>query len=493
MNCNMMERGAPPAPGAEPVPGIRLVRRIGVGGSGEVWRAEGAGGFPIAVKIVPLSGPRSAAHLRGVDIARAVRHPNLLAGFGAWIDDERLILAMELADGSLWDRFLDARAHGLLGIPRVELIDALAQAARAVDYLNDPRHVSGSRGGLGIQHRDLKPQNILLVGGGVKVADLGAARWMEEDVTGHTGTQWTPAYAAPEFFLGATSRHSDQYSLAVTYCHLRAGRLPFAGEPGYVMAGHLMREPDLSTLDEPERPIVARALAKRPEDRWPSCRVLVESLRAAIPPAAPALPPSRAIAKACLVWPERIVASLAEAAPAVTYATADAAPADLADDSVWDDAPPSGFDTVDGPGPFCHDDDLVPDLAGPIRRRREGIAVAAFVLMGGLALGSSGLLHPSPPQLAPKPPTSAIVRAVPPPSSSPSGLAPVVRRTVARVVLPLIVNPTVPRQFETAIAARGAAPTAGSVEKPPGVEALAEPPPSIRREEAAAGTPAVGR
>ena len=141
--------GRPPVPGAEPVPGIRLVRRVGVGGSGEVWKAEGAGGFPIAVKIVPLSGTRSAAHLRGLDIARTVRHPNLLANFGAWVDDERLILAMELADGSLWDRFLEARDRGFRGIPRDELVDALAEAARGVDYLNDPRHMLGGRGGPG--------------------------------------------------------------------------------------------------------------------------------------------------------------------------------------------------------------------------------------------------------------------------------------------------------------------------------------------------------
>jgi hypothetical protein len=58
------------------------------------------------------------------------------------------------------------------------------------------------------------------------------------------------------------------------------------------------------------------------------------------------------------------------------------------------------------------------------------------------------------------------------------------------MVLPLIVNPTVPRQFEAVVAASGAPPTARSGEKPPEVDALAEPRPSIRREEAAARTPA---
>ncbi len=513
MNCSTRELGAPPAPGAEPVPGIRLVRRIGVGGSGEVWKAEGAGGFPVAVKIILLSGARSAAHLRGLDIARTVRHPNLLANFGAWADDERLILAMELADGSLWDRFLEARDRGLRGIPRDELIDALAEAARGVDYLNDPRHERDGRGGLGVQHRDLKPQNILLVGGGVKVADFGAARWMEDEVTSHTGLQWTPAYAAPEFFLGATSRNSDQYSLAVTYCHLRTGRLPFTGDPGYVMAGHLMREPDLTMLDEPERAAVARALSKRPEARWPSCRAFVEALRtAAVPVSVPVPAPApRAVARACLVWPEHIASTLAEAAPALTYATADAAPHDDADDSVWDDAPPSGYDTIDGPGaaafaPIPDDEDGFPST--PAFGRRQGVAIAAFLLMGGLALWASGLVRtaprrpghrPAPPALAFRRPAAAPIRerasavpelrrvalrpaapgpaaalvraeaaAAPKSAGAARGIAPALGRTLARLVLPLIANPTVPRRFAVLAASEATPPTEG--------EAVVEPP-----------------
>jgi hypothetical protein len=131
--------------------------------------------------------------------------------------------------------------------------------------------------GRGIRLRDIKPQNLFLVGGGVKVGDLGLARRLERSVAPHTGSM-TLAYAPPEFFQGQVAQTSDQYSLAVTYCLLRGGRLPFAGSPAQVVHGHLHRAPNLTMLPPPERPAVARALAKRPRDRWPSCARFAEAI-----------------------------------------------------------------------------------------------------------------------------------------------------------------------------------------------------------------------
>jgi formylglycine-generating enzyme required for sulfatase activity len=88
----------------------------------------------------------------------------------------------------------------------------------------------------------------------------------------------TPAYAAPEFFYGQATRWSDQYSLAVTYCQLRGGQLPFRGNLFQLMQGHTQNPPDLTMLPERERPAVTRALAKKPAERWASCRTLVEAL-----------------------------------------------------------------------------------------------------------------------------------------------------------------------------------------------------------------------
>ncbi len=265
-------------PGSEPVPGYRLVSQIGSGGAGDVWQAEAPGGLRVALKIVPLGdglGRREMANLR---ILRAIRHPNLLAYFGAWQTEGRLIIGMELADRSLWDRFIEARRIGLAGIPRDELLGILGDVARVVDFLNEPRHELEGRGGVAIHHRDIKPQNIMLIGHGVKVADFGLSCLDEPPASGRSQCGLTFAYAAPELFRGRVSAAADQYSLAITYAQLRTGRLPFVGPPAAVMMGHLFGEPDLSNLPDPERPAIARALAKNPTERWPDCRTLVAAL-----------------------------------------------------------------------------------------------------------------------------------------------------------------------------------------------------------------------
>jgi serine/threonine protein kinase len=252
--------------GMKPLPDYELVSLLGRGGYGEVWKAHGPGGFDVALKFIRF-GTAVPVEERALELMRSVKHPHLLPIFGAWRKDKFLIIAMELGAGTLMQRLQESKNKGEDGIPFDVLKEFLGDAAKAIDYLNER----------GIQHRDVKPQNLLLVGGGVKVADFGLAKFLEQSVASNSGAL-TPGYAAPEFFNGHTSQQSDQYSLAITYCQLRGGRLPFHGNPAQLMAGHLMQPPDLTMLPPAERPAVARALAKKPEERWPNCRTFADEL-----------------------------------------------------------------------------------------------------------------------------------------------------------------------------------------------------------------------
>jgi serine/threonine protein kinase len=264
----------------EVLPGYVLSRRLGRGGFGEVWAASGPGGVPVALKFLSLDERAGAVEARALESLKLVKHPHTISLFGIWYDADLLVVGMELAEGSLTDALRGAVEGGQAGIPIGQLIEHMREAAKGIDFLNEPRHALDGKSGVSILHGDIKPHNLLLVGGAVKVADFGLARTLERSVASKSGGM-TVAYAPPEFFRGQATRQSDQYSLAVSYCQLRTGALPFPGTPHQMMAGHVNHPPGLTALSERERPVVARALAKRPEDRWSDCRNFVEELVAA--------------------------------------------------------------------------------------------------------------------------------------------------------------------------------------------------------------------
>jgi formylglycine-generating enzyme required for sulfatase activity/serine/threonine protein kinase len=283
--------------GAEPLPGYTLDALLGRGGFGEVWRATAPGGFQVALKFLAVSGEEGSRELAALRFLVNLRDSNLLSLHGVWKLPGFHLLAMELADGTLMDRLKECLKQGLPGIPRDELLRYFRQAAAGIDFLNEPRHDLDGSGPVSIQHGDIKPQNLLIVGSGVKVADFGLLRMLRTPAGSlETGTL-TVLYAAPELFSRRIARQSDQYSLAVTWCQLRSGRPPFEGSATEVMAGHLTRLPDLDMLPKGEREVVARALSKTPADRWSTCHSFVEALsrvtvRADLPLPKPRLTPS---------------------------------------------------------------------------------------------------------------------------------------------------------------------------------------------------------
>jgi hypothetical protein len=258
--------------------GYRLVRRLGGGGFGEVWEADAPRGNPVALKFVRRHGAENtlaavARELQGVMAATRIHHPNVLPIERCWESSGYLIIAMEMAEGTLLERCDEYNRKQQPGIPRDELLQYLCQAAEGIDHLNAHQ----------VLHYDIKPENLLLVNGQVKVADFGLARLVEHSITAWNGGL-TLAYAAPEFFAGKAVRYaSDQYSLAATYCRLRSGRQLFdARSLAEWMTAHTQQTPDLSCLPAEEQPAVARALAKEPKERWPTNRDFLAGVTAAV-------------------------------------------------------------------------------------------------------------------------------------------------------------------------------------------------------------------
>ena len=214
------------AAGVEPVPGYALVRRLGRGGFGEVWEATAPGGVRVALKFIHLDTAEAGPEQRALEVIRDIRHPHLLdVQFAVRVQD-CLVIGMPLCDESLWDRLRACRDRGLPGLPRDELLCYMNELAGAIDFLNELRHPAGDGTLVGVQHRDIKPQNIFLVGGSARLADFGLAKVIQTTVA-DCSVWLSPNYVAPEVLEGHVARWTDQYSLAVTYYHLRTGRLPF--------------------------------------------------------------------------------------------------------------------------------------------------------------------------------------------------------------------------------------------------------------------------
>ncbi|MBK7781273.1 MAG: protein kinase [Ardenticatenia bacterium] len=257
-----------------------LIETLGQGGMAVVWRAEDRLlGRTVAVKILRdqyAQDPEFLARFRSeARSAAALNDPGVVAVYDVGSDGGRHYLVMELVDGQDLKQVI--RQDAPLAAERVVRIGA--ELARAV----------GQAHKAGLVHRDIKPQNVLVAPDGrMKVADFGIARAVAEaGLTAPGIVLGTVHYLSPEQAAGQTATPaSDVYALGVVLYEMLTGELPFTADSGVGVAMKILRE-DPRPLAEvnPDVPdvlarIVARAMAREPQDRFPDANVLADALQA---------------------------------------------------------------------------------------------------------------------------------------------------------------------------------------------------------------------
>lgn len=242
------------ASGARPLDGYTIKRAVGRGGFGEVYYAVSDSGREVALKLI----------LRNLDIERRgvvqcmnLKCLNLLTIFDLKPNDAGdLFVIMEYVAGPSLAKILHENPRGL---PPGEVRHWMKGLVNGVAHLHDN----------GVVHRDLKPANLFLEEGVVKIGDYGLAKLIASGHdAGHSESIGTCHYMAPEIRSGHYGKSIDVYAVGVILHELVTGRVPFDGQSATeILMRHMVDRPDLSIVPEPYRAIVARALAKDPNQR----------------------------------------------------------------------------------------------------------------------------------------------------------------------------------------------------------------------------------
>jgi eukaryotic-like serine/threonine-protein kinase len=267
---------------------------IGHGGMATVYRARDLRhNRTVAIKVLHpdlAASVGSDRFLREIGISARLEHPNSLTLIDSGEADGLLFYVMPFVEGeSLRERILPTR-------DRLPVADVVRLLAEITDALSEAHR-------LGIVHRDVKPENVMLSGRHALVVDFGVAKALRDASSSHALTSigislGTPSYMAPEQAAAdpAADHRVDIYAVGILGYELLAGQPPFTGAPQTILAAHITTEPVPIREVRPDVPraladIVMRCLRKSPDERFQTAEELHDALAAAMTPATGTLPP----------------------------------------------------------------------------------------------------------------------------------------------------------------------------------------------------------
>jgi len=296
----------------------RLISLIGQGGMGQVYRAHDTEiGRDVAIKVLPanLLGERGYVQRfrrEAYTVAR-LNEPHIIPIYDTGEIDGRLYLVMPIVEGIDLHTSLAER-----GAMTPELaVKVIEQVAAALDTAHSH----------GLVHRDVKPSNMLMTPSEfVYLIDFGIAHDESDTRITQTGSVLgTVAYMAPErFTTGHADARADIYALACVLHECLTGKAPYPGNSlEHVMAGHMTKDPPRPTSVNPAVPaafdsVIARGMAKDPQQRYQSASELAAAARAALSNQVSPLPPSSGAATTIVEPPPDDAATLVHPAPQST-------------------------------------------------------------------------------------------------------------------------------------------------------------------------------
>jgi serine/threonine-protein kinase len=265
-------------------------RELGRGAMGVVYEAYD----PMIKRIVALKTIRAdqlqredapvvlARFRREAQAAGRLNHPNIVSIYDFDEDDGTSFIAMEHVTGRDLKEYFEAGER----FKTADAVRLMGQILDALDYSHRQ----------GVIHRDVKPANVFLADGSVKVADFGIAHIDSSSLTQDGSVMGTPSYMSPEQILGLpVDGRSDLFSAGVILYQLLTGERPFSGSSTTTMQKVLKEDPLPPTTLNVQLPdaidaVVRRALAKRPEERYQTAAEFAADLRAAVGPRTASIP-----------------------------------------------------------------------------------------------------------------------------------------------------------------------------------------------------------